>query len=530
MPLIFIVFITSQVAPAPTTPVKVEAWLTSAAATLKKSLPLKSAHKSAQKSSNFKRQPTPRQSRLGQNKTPSKSDVTPVNLFQQESIDFAVTVPVAEIVSDLVVEMNAEVVPEEQAAVVVTETTASEIESVEEIAVIDSVMTSSAITTEEAIEVQEPTILAINEITVETEAVVVNEVVPEVVVEVIETVVEVIKVATPTPIRATRSRVAAVSNTHTASRSSSRIKNTVDVTEIAAITLAMTEEVTEEVAVAAAVEVVTIVSVPVTAPLSSTTPSRSTRSRAATPAVLSVVPTRSTRSQATATPSKVVPQVDDVVEVPVTVEAVIDVVVEVVEVSAPEIVLALPIIEVEVAPVVVEVEVEAITPIIVLGKGKRSLSTNSQIAAIDVSAKRSRRSEKSEAVFRADNLVPDMIVFACEEVPDMITFSDEVSIPVPVVEVVSVVADVVCVAVPTPKKSSVKAVQPRSTRKTTELSSAKKATTAVAVCEVAVSVAVDEKKEVRGRGRPSRAAVKAIEEKGEEEIEEEEALALLCDG
>ena len=521
MPLIFIVFITSQVAPAPTTPVKVEAWLTSAAATLKKSLPLKSAHKSAQKSSNFKRQPTPRQSRLGQNKTPSKSDVTPVNLFQQESIDFAVTVPVAEIVSDLVVEMNAEVVPEEQAAVVVTETTASEIESVEEIAVIDSVMTSSAITTEEAIEVQEPTILAINEITVETEAVVVNEVVPEVVVEVIETVVEVIKVATPTPIRATRSRVAAVSNTHTASRSSSRIKNTVDVTEIAAITLAMTEEVTEEVAVAAAVEVVTIVSVPVTAPLSSTTPSRSTRSRAATPAVLSVVPTRSTRSQATATPSKVVPQVDDVVEVPVTVEAVIDVVVEVVEVSAPEIVLALPIIE---------VEVEAITPIIVLGKGKRSLSTNSQIAAIDVSAKRSRRSEKSEAVFRADNLVPDMIVFACEEVPDMITFSDEVSIPVPVVEVVSVVADVVCVAVPTPKKSSVKAVQPRSTRKTTELSSAKKATTAVAVCEVAVSVAVDEKKEVRGRGRPSRAAVKAIEEKGEEEIEEEEALALLCDG
>ena len=108
-------------APAPTTPVKVEAWLTSAAATLKKSLPLKSAHKSAQKSSNFKRQPTPRQSRLGQNKTPSKSDVTPVNLFQQESIDFAVTVPAATVIT--VPAVSAVTVP----AVTVTAVTAPDV-------------------------------------------------------------------------------------------------------------------------------------------------------------------------------------------------------------------------------------------------------------------------------------------------------------------------------------------------------------------------------------------------------------------
>ena len=357
-----------------TTPVKVESWLASAAASLKKSLPPQSEKRTASNSARKIKIPTPRQSRLGSG-TPSKSPASYVNLFQESSIvEIAVqavidsVVSIAEESNELIAEVVAvesgEVQEEMVKVVIVAVTTALDKEVVDieiekSIDVPDEVIATSVV--ENLVEVKTDIIVSdietplgmIISTTLETANTPTKEV-----------SLQEIKVATPA--RSTRSRVA---------------------TALSAV--------------------------------KSLTPARVTRSKIPTPAPKVLEPAesvvRSTRSRST--PSK------KVIDIPVEID-------EITTVKESSAVTDVPVVR-------NEVNVCIPTPVR-RNTSKRSNSILATLSADAMIAKRSRKEEMTEDKFQVDVIVPDMIVFPSEEVPDMIVFHDivanDIVVSVPPVE------------------------------------------------------------------------------------------------
>ena len=394
------------------TPAKVESWLASAAASLKKSLPPQSGKKTAPNSAKKIKVPTPRQSRMGSS-TPSKSALSCVNLFNDTSM-------IGNEVSNVIV----------SEAVVVEED--------KKITVDDDFIKESQV---ETISVEEEKVISVEEEKVIEEEkeelfVAIRQEVKEIIVEEAKEIESV----TNTPVDVVTEEIilnkteSSLESTETISEAP--LESMVEI-EVEIVTNLIQEAPLEtKVATPARSTRSRVAAATSAVPIQSMTPVRVTRSRPPTPApvlqvqeivrtALSPVVVRSTRSRAT--PSK----------------KVIDVSVKVAEVAIAEI--SSDVTEtipnsVDIVAVTVVSEVFVTTPI---GRStsKRSCSILATLSADVMVAKRSRREEKVEAVFIPDEIIPDMIVFPSEEVPDMIVFHDIIAIET--AEIVSETVNVV---------------------------------------------------------------------------------------
>ena len=357
-----------------TTPVKVESWLASAAASLKKSLPPQSEKRTASNSARKIKIPTPRQSRLGSG-TPSKSPASYVNLFQESSIvEIAVQAVIDSVVS--IAEESNELIAE----VVAVES--GEVQ--EEMVKVDIVAVTTALDKE------------VVDIEIEKSIDVPDEVIATSVVEnLVEVKTDIIVSDIETPLGMIISTTLETANTPT---------KEVSLQEIKVATPARSTRSRVATALSA---------------VKSLTPARVTRSKIPTPAPKVLEPAesvvRSTRSRST--PSK------KVIDIPVEID-------EITTVKESSAVTDVPVVR-------NEVNVCIPTPVR-RNTSKRSNSILATLSADAMIAKRSRKEEMTEDKFQVDVIVPDMIVFPSEEVPDMIVFHDivanDIVVSVPPVE------------------------------------------------------------------------------------------------
>ena len=367
-----------------TTPVKVESWLASAAASLKKSLPPQSEKRAASNSARKVKIPTPRQSRLGSG-TPSKSPASYVNLFQESSIVEIVIQAVTDSVVSVAEESN-----ELIGNVVAVENQEAQVASVEGEEVREEMVKVVIVAVASALEKE------VVEVEIETSIDVPEEVIATSVVENLEEAkTDIIVSDIETPLGMIISTTLKTTNTP--------IKD-VSLQEIKVATPARSTRSRVATALSA---------------VKSLTPARVTRSKIPTPAPKVLEPAesvvRSTRSRST--PSK------KVIDIPVE----IDEIKPVEESSAAT----------DIAVVRNEVNVCIPTPVR-RNTSKRSNSILATLSADVMIAKRSRKEEINEDKFQVDVIVPDMIVFPSEEVPDMIVFHDivanDIVVSVPQVE------------------------------------------------------------------------------------------------
>ena len=483
-----------------TSPVHVqEAWLLSAAATLKKSLPPTSAKKSPHKSAKKIKELTPRQSGP---RSQFSTALTAVNLFTENVESVVAEVVIEEVqVQESVVEIASMV---DEIKSVVAEEIVSTVEEVKSVVDEVSPAQEEVESVQEEVEVVAP--CGQQENVVESELVTVipsvtsTDIIVESVVHVptdessqVEVEVEVLPVvesadATPLPLTRKRGKNSAVKSTVKKAVSSELSLPTEGlevIVEVEEVSVAVVEKVVEveNVSVPNATaeqvqlevqEQVQEIQVAAAVP----TPRRTNRLKNSTPSVRAEdVGAKVTRSsmkitaQSGAVHSDICSSEPEIVqENPITAEVVV-----------------------EVAEVQVEVEVASVAevPTVPKGRGKRSNLVVS-VGEVPSTLKRSRRGQPSDS--------DDALEIPVTEPSDPIISKEEVS-------------ECSAAVVPTPSRSA-----GRPTR------SSKKAVQPVEICE-AEEVQVPKK----GRGRNAKNVLQAIELEVEEE-EEEEALALLCDG
>ena len=523
-----------------TSPVQVqEAWLVSAAATLKKSLPPTSAKKSPFKSAKKIKELTPRQSGP---RPQFSTALTAVNLFTEAAESVVAEVVIEEVQesveSDLeIMRVAEEITPAIQEEVVFAE---KEVETVQEEVVfaekeVETVQEEVVFAKKEVETVQEEVVFAEKEVeTVQEEVETVSEVVAQCDQQDVPQQVIVVESASVADIPSTISDIITESSIQGPTAESlpievevkilpaveiesadstplpvtrkrgknSAVKSTAKKAVSSALSLPAVEElevIVEEAPVAATEQVVEVEIVPNDIPAeqvqvevqviaTAPTPRRTTRQKNATPIIraeeVGIKVTRSSKKVAASTGAVLSDICSSETEnVPENIVAI-------------EIESEVPVVETQVEVAVVQIEIALAEVPVAKGRGKRSNSiVTASAVEIPSTLKRSRRGQPSES--------DDALEIPVTVPSDLIASAEKN------------VSECSAVALPTPSRSAGRPAR-----------SSKKVVQPVEICEVEVPVP---KGRGRGRGKNVLQAIE-LEDDVEDEEEEEEALALLCDG